>query len=43
MSEPMAAGERVVLLDQRGRTYLFMLQTGRDLSHALRARWHTTC
>src|SRR6187551_3293608 len=26
MSEPLAAGERVVLLDQRGRTYLFMLQ-----------------
>ncbi len=27
MSEPLAPGERVVLLDQRGRTYLFMLQT----------------
>ena len=35
MSEPMAAGERVVLLDQRGRTYLFMLQRGGDLPHAL--------
>ena len=27
MSEPLAPGERVVLLDQRGRAYLFMLQT----------------
>jgi tRNA (adenine57-N1/adenine58-N1)-methyltransferase len=27
VSEPLAAGERIVLLDQRGRTYLFMLQT----------------
>ncbi len=36
VSAPFEPGERVVLLDQRGRTYVFVAPGGRHISHAFR-------
>ena len=39
---PLAAGERVLLIDPKDRRYLLTLVAGRDVPHPRRASWPTT-